>query len=51
MKKAIYEAPQIDILRFETEEVLNTLLPSGNGNAPEIGGITFGSGTDLIDLF
>ena len=51
MKKAIYEAPQVEILRFETEDVLANLVPSGTGDSPEVGGITFGGGSGPISVF
>ena len=51
MKKMNYEAPQIELVRFETDDVLATLVPSGVGEAPEVGGITFGGGTRKVDLF
>ena len=50
MKKN-YEAPQMKQIRFETEDVLATLVPSGTGEAPEVGGITFGNGAGTVDLF
>ena len=53
MKKMNYEAPQMDIVHFEMEEVLANLIPSGSGESPEVGGITIngGNNTNPVNLF
>ena len=51
MKKT-YIAPAIEIVRFDTEEVLNPLVASGIGahNADRVGEFTFDS-SDEVELF
>ena len=46
MKKN-YVAPLAEIVRFDSEEVLNALLPSGVGHedVPEVGDFEFGDGS------
>ena len=46
MKKT-YTAPLAEIVRFDGEEVLSMLLPSGVGNddAPAVGDFEFGDGS------
>ena len=46
MKKE-YIAPEIELIRFESEEVLNALIISGVGNddAPTAGDFDFGDGS------
>ena len=45
--KELYVAPQAEIVRFESEEALNALLPSGVGHedVPEVGDFEFGEGS------
>ena len=51
MKKN-YVAPAIEIVRFDTEEVLNPLVASGLGtnNAENVGGFTFDD-SEEVELF
>lgn len=44
MKKMKYEAPQIEVVRFELEEILSDSIISGtkmDENVPEVGGTDF----------
>lgn len=44
MKKTNYNAPQIEVVRFEMEEILADVIISGtkmDEDVPEVGGVTF----------